>query len=355
VPDEVWAAQPCFVDDSSIYVPEETADYANDTTLDVTPQMVAAGIVGDADVVVLQDYSDDYPHDQDLEDPWWNHVYGFPDYAPEQLAPPEATTTEILAAQPTFTEHLYETLTPVETEDYQTQSPLDTPTEWPPPPTDAELIAAQPVFPDPWAPEETDDYANDATLDVTTAIFSPPFAVEVHIAQPTFTENNEWTFPTPDDGFDNYFSVSPLLDFDALLGTATSHIFQAAQPHYGEWFWPAQETEDYQSYLTELEVPAAFPTTIADSELLAAQPHFGEWYWPAEETEDYYPETTLGIDAAFSPLIPVVGAADVTGLATITASGFAFRAIIPETRIVKRWSEDRSMRGAHMPGKSWGR
>ena len=72
-------------------------------------------------------------------------------------------------------------------------------------------------------------------------------------------------------------------------------------------------------------------------------------------------DVTLGVVVAIAAVpSPSVSATStffavalVVGGGEISATGYRYRAIIPETHIVGEWSENRSLEGANMPGKSW--
>ena len=257
---EAQAAQPSFADDFSAYIPEETTDYTNDTTLDTS--YVAPPEVALVELLAAQ------PHFGE----WGWAAEETTDYANDAaldvsfLAEVPLSDELLQAAQPSFDAQDPSAFIPAETDDYQTQTPLDTPTEWPPEPTVADLIAAQPGFDDSfdvYIAEETTDYANDATLDVSFLV--PPEAAvpELLAAQPHYGELVDWPTRAPeeDDGFVySWFhrpEDAPLEVLIELVQAAIASIFDVAIP-------PPVEPEDYQSYISEtaLQPPSGVFVTV---------------------------------------------------------------------------------------------
>jgi hypothetical protein len=257
---EAQAAQPSFADDFSAYIGAETTDYANDTTLDIS--YVAPPEVASAELLAAQPHFGEWGWDAEQTTDYEN------DAALDVSFLAEAPLSDELlqAAQPSFDAQDPSAFIPAETDDYQTQTPLDTPTEWPPGAVVPELIGAQPGFDDSfdvYIAEETTDYANDATLDVSFLV--PPEAAvpELLAAQPHYGELVDWPtrLPEEDDGFVySWFhrpEDAPLEVLIELVQAAIASIFDVAIP-------PPVEPEDYQSYISEtaLHPPSGVFATV---------------------------------------------------------------------------------------------
>jgi hypothetical protein len=275
------------------------------STLDVAAQFFPGIAVEPDETFAAQDNNDGFQ--QETEDPWWSHVYGFPDYAPESIAPPEVPLAELIAAQPTFSEHDFATLVAEETTDYQSYvSELETPTEWFPPPTDAEAQAAQPSFDpqDPYAfiPVETQDYASPSVLDVSFLDATPP--VETFAAQPHFGDIGIDAEETADYSNDSTLDVSGFLGI--TVAVEPDETF-AAQPHFGDDFstYVPIEVEDYSTLPEQNEWTA--PPEVPSTELIAAQPTFSDDFstYIAEETQDYANDSTLDVSYVAPPEVPL--------------------------------------------------
>jgi hypothetical protein len=166
------------------------------------------------------------------------------------------------------------------------------PRTWPGPfagaaPEPVETFAAQPPFPEPWGPEETEDYASPSTLDVTPQFFPPVAATTDEEEQAAAQLAEQPWFPDPES--EDY---SPFLEQNEWLAPPEVSLAEliAAQGHpEGPWLDP-EATEDYQP---EVDVVSAFAPT--PDETLAAQPHFGEWFWEDQPTEDYAADSTLEV------------------------------------------------------------
>lgn len=299
------------------------------TVLDATPQFFGSVAIEPLELDAAQDYSDDYPHDDDLEDPWWHATYGFPDQdldVAALLAPPPAEPIETFAAQPgpepdwatfiptdtedyqaesslddaavffppavvepieTFAAQPHGGELPLEetlTEDYQSSAELDTPTEWFPPPADPEA-QAEAQLPEHDAatlvPEETTDYAADSTLDVAPFLGAEP--VETFVAQPF--PDNDWL---PGTETEDYVADSAL-DVGPFLTSSTPEAeLLAAQPHGGEIeLLPDELTvEDWHATTTETPESLVLPPPT-DAEVVAAQPELsGDDYWGPETVDE---------------------------------------------------------------------
>ena len=247
-------------------------DYANDTTLDVTPAF----------------------------------------FPPAAVEPIETFAAQPLAEQPWFPGP--------EVEDYEADPEQN---EWTAPPEIVvpELIAAQPHFGEwVWDAEQTDDYQAESSLDTTPTLF-PTAAepVETFAAQPLAEQ--AWF-----DGeiVEDYGTLPEQLEFLAPPEVPTTEL-AAAQPHYGEAFWPAEETEDYQHDATLDPTPTFFPTAAEAIEVFAAQPHYGEWWFEDQPTEDYAADSTIEVPAALIP--PPLS--DVEAQAAAQLPEYDFAALVP--------------------------
>ena len=309
------------------------------TVLDVVA-IITAGPPASDEVQAAQDYNEDYYHDDETEDAWAVAVLGFPDQVldvvPQLFPPAVAEPIETFVAQPTFSEHDFETLVPDEIEDYLAP-PEQLEFLAPPEVPSAELLAAQPYFEDftSLVPDETDDYANDISLDRTASFAATPietFASQVapdHDFGTLVQEETEDYQPGPEQ-----------LEFLAPPEVPSSELL-AAQPHFGEAAILAEESEDYANDVA-LDVTATFfplavepvetfasqplseqawfadtevedyqapaeqleflaPPEAPSTELVASQPHFGEYLWPAEESEDYANESGLDLTPFLFP------------------------------------------------------
>jgi hypothetical protein len=222
-------------------------------------------------------------------------------------APPLAI--EFFAAQPHYGDQ-FETYIAEETQDYQADSTLETlPVcdfniysdvygDCVPVLTDAMLIAAQPSFADDLATYvsiETQDYVGAPEQ---LEFLAPP---EIRIPEliPALELREQAWFgdqETEDYGPDATVEVPQLYPATALEPIETF----ASQPLAEQWYFPADEIEDYLAAPEQLEFLA--PPEVPISELLAAQPHFGESAIPAEETEDYANDVALDVTSTFFPL-----------------------------------------------------
>jgi len=243
---EVFAAQPLLGDQFETYVPEETQDYQADSTLETLP------------VCDFNIYSD---------------IYGD--------CVPVLTDAMLVAAQPSFADDLA-TYVPEETQDY-VGAPEQLEFLAPPEIRIPELIPTIELREQAWFPDaETEDYGPDSTVEVPQlypATAAEP--VESFASQPLA---EQWYFPA--DEIEDYLALPEQVEFLAPPEVPSAELV-AAQPHYGEAFWPEAETEDYQQDAS-LDVTATFfPLPLEVIEVFAAQPHYGEWFWEAEETQDY--------------------------------------------------------------------
>jgi len=202
----------------------------------------------------------------------------------------------------------------------------------------AKLAAiAQPHFGESALPvEETEDYANDVVLDITAALFSVAVEpVETFASQPL--SEQPWF---PDTEVEDYQAPAEQLEFLAPPEVPSNELL-ASQPHFGEYLWLEQETEDYANessldltaslFPTALEPVETFaaqplaeqawfpdteledylapaeqleflaPPEVGISELAAAQPHSGEAFWPELETEDYQADSSIDLTPTFFP------------------------------------------------------
>jgi len=200
-----------------------------------------------------------------------------------------AEPVETFAAQPHFGDD-FDTYAPDEVEDYTT---LPEQLEFLAPPEIIvpEIIAAQPQSEVEWTQTELEDYANDTALDVTPQLFPPVVAepIETFAAQPLAEQT--W-FDA--EALEDYQAAPEQLEFLAPPEAPTTELIASA-PHYGEAFWPDQETEDYQADSTLDPTPTLFPTTAEAIEVFAAQPYYGEWWWDDQPTEDYAADATLDV------------------------------------------------------------
>lgn len=258
------------------------------TTVDVTPTIFPGVPLEPDETGAAQDLNDGFQ--QETDDPWWSNVYGFPDYPPEFLAPPEATVEQIQAAHPTGGEHDFPMLVADETSDYQSYvSEQETPTEWFPPPSDAEAQAAQPLFDEndlvTHVAAETEDYGPDPSLDAVTEWPAPPTDAELQAAQPSFdvADESAWIPLETDD----YQTSSPL-DTPTEWPPPPSDVEAQAEAQLAEQpFFPDPETEDYDPSVS-LDVTSAFfpPATVEPDETHAAQPIFSDWFFDEVFSDD---------------------------------------------------------------------
>jgi hypothetical protein len=150
----------------------EFEDYANDSTIDVTPAFFPPVIVEPIETFAAQP----------LAEQAWFEGEVVEDYqaAPEQLeflAPPEAPTTELVASAPHYGEAFWPE---AETEDYQADATLDlSPTFFPTAAEAIEAFAAQAYYGEWWWDEQpTEDYAADITVDITSHLVAGVETIE---------------------------------------------------------------------------------------------------------------------------------------------------------------------------------
>lgn len=345
----VWADYP-----SSGYYSDSFDEESNDTTAEDCGQLTSATLdvsavlsIGAAPPATIEllihDTHDEYPHGHDPEDAWWGNVYGFPDQAadvvPQLFPPAPAEPIETFAAQPHYGDD-YATYIPLETDDYAAPpeqleflappevqltellasqplseqpwfgeqepedylAPADQSEPFAPPEVPlSELAASQPHFGEwLWDAEQTEDYANDSSLDVTAAFFSaPPEPVETFAAQSL--PEQPWF---PDTELEDYQGPAEQSEAFAPPEVPTTEL-AAAQPHFGEYLWPDQDTEDYQQDSTLDVTPAFYPVAVAPDEIHAAQLPFGEWFWEDQPTDDYANDSTLDVSAFLASGEPV--------------------------------------------------
>jgi hypothetical protein len=155
---ELLAAQP---QPEVEWTQTEFEDYANDTALDVTPQLFPPVVAEPIETFAAQPLAEQpwFP-DTELED------YQAPPEQNEWTAPPEVNTDGLIASQPHYGEAFWPE---AETEDYQADATLDlSPFFFPTAAEAIEVFAAQPHYGEWWWDEQaTEDYAADTTVDVT--------------------------------------------------------------------------------------------------------------------------------------------------------------------------------------------
>jgi len=256
----------------------EAEDYANESTIDVTPQLFPPIVAEPVETFASQPHfgeSFEAYVPAEIED------YGTPPEQLEFLAPPEVPIPELEAAQFEALEDYY--FVPEETLDYA--APPEQLEFLAPPEIDLAGLIASFDYADPYfdIPEETDDYSNDS-LDVTPQLF-PPFVQEpdsTFAAQPHYGDSFEAYVPEETQDY----AFAEQLEFLAPPEIAVPEI-AASQPHFGEWLVEEAFTEDYQAESTLDLTAFFFPTAVEPDTTFAAQPLAEQYLWPAEEIEDY--------------------------------------------------------------------
>lgn len=285
-PIETFAAQPHYGDNFETYIPEELADYrqfAEQLEPFAPPEVLVPELIaaqGEFQAWAWPDPElEDYQPEVDALPAFLNPpVITVPDEVfaaqpepqawvwgadePEDynalgvheqiepFAPPEAVVPELLAAQG-HPDHDFDTLVPPETQDYAAPPEQLEPFA-PPEIVVPELAAATELREQPWYPDqETEDYSQDPNLEVPALYQAVP--------------------PAPDE-------------------------VVASQPHFGEWLWEAQETEEYSAFAEQNE-PFA-PPEAGIVELEAAQFEAADdYFFVPEETQDYANDTALDVSA----------------------------------------------------------
>jgi hypothetical protein len=276
-PIETFASQPHYGE--AFF--ESDVDYWDTSRASTTFFIPAVEIAIAADTAHLDAY---YQVDEEHLD----HAVTTLDVTPQLFPPFVQEPDSTFAAQPHYGD-LFETYVPEETQDYAFAEQLEflAPPEAP----IAELEAAQPHYGElPIPADETEDYANDSTLDTTPTLFPAGVEpVETFAAQPLAEQ--PWF---EGEIVEDYQAAPEQLEFLAPPEVPTTELL-ASQPHFGEAFWPDQDTEDYQADSTLDLTPSLFPTAEEAIEVFAAQPHYGEWWWDEQATEDYAADTTVDV------------------------------------------------------------
>ena len=268
---------------------DETEDYASDTTVDVTSAFFPPLVVEPIETFAAQPHYGDIQIDEQLTEDYQSSAEL--DTPTEWLPPP--TDAEAQAAQPHYGDL---PIDEVLTEDFDATSALDTPTEWPSSPTDVETQVAQPPIAPDWLPaDETEDYAADSSIDVTP--FFTPAVDEVQAAQPHYGDIEL----LPDEQTVEDWHASALDTPTEWLPPPSDAEAQGAQPPIEPNWLPAEETEDYVADSTTDVTSAIAPAT---DEVFGAQPTYGEAFWPDQETEDYVSDSATDVTPQLYPPEP---------------------------------------------------